>query len=414
MVPPLRQTAVKTIPHDASMPATGDRIETSRARLMAAIDDYAATVRSAEGSSLGERLIHTREAKDRLEAIFAEGLRRFDKSGEYAADGAIDLVAWLRSRCKLSGSAAAERVGIARQLEHLPQTEKAFASGQLAYQHVAVMARTAEHVGAAAVHKAEGSLLRLAETMDPGQFTGVAKTFEHRVDAQAALAEANRAHQRRYLTISEPLDGIVRLDGLLDVEAGTLVRNAVNASLPPARDDDRTPGQRRADRLVELCQPRAAGSADGAGPRPHLIIRASVDTLTGAPGSPGGELDGGTIIPAETVRRIACDAAISRIIGKGELDAEITRASRSTPAATRRALALRDRGCVAEHCTRPPQWTDSHHVKHWIDQGPTTMSNLILLCRPHHRKVHEDGWSLRRLTTGRWALIRPTPRSRSA
>jgi len=382
---------------------------------MAAIDDYAAAVRTAAGSSLGEGLIHTREARDRLEAVFAEGLRRFDQSGEYAADGAIDLVAWLRSRCKLSGNAAAERVGIARQLEHLPQTEKAFASGQLAYQHVAVMARTAEHVGAAVVRKAEGSLLRLAETMDPGQFTGVAKTFEHRVDAQAALAEANRAHQRRYLTISEPLDGIVRLDGLLDAEAGAIVRNAVSGYLPTGKDDERTPGQRRADRLVELCQPRAGGSADGAGPRPHLIIRASVDTLIGATGSPGGELDGGAIIPAETVRRIACDAAISRIIGKGELDAEITRASRSTPPSTRRALAVRDRGCVAEHCTRPPQWTDSHHVKHWIDQGPTTMTNLILLCRPHHRKVHEEGWGLQRLSTGRWALTRPVAaQSRSA
>src|SRR5947208_1215271 len=154
---------------------------------------------------------------------------------------------------------------------------------------------------AAAVHKAEGSLLRLAETMDPGQFTGVAKTFEHRVDAQAALAEANRAHQWRYLTISEPLDGIVRLDGLLDAEAGAIVRNAVSGYRPTGKDDDRTPGQHRADRLVELCQPRAAGSANGAGPRPHLIIRASVDTLIGAPGSPGRELDGGTIIPAETV-----------------------------------------------------------------------------------------------------------------
>src|SRR5439155_826086 len=288
--------------HAARMAASASRIEISRARLMAAIDDYAAAVRTAAGSSLGEGLIHTREARDRLEAVFAEGLRRFDQSGEYAADGAIDLVAWLRSRCKLSGNAAAERVGIARQLEHLPQTDKAFASGQLAYQHVAVMARTAEHVGAAVVRKAEGSLLALADTMDPGQFTGVAKTFEHRVDAQAALAEANRAHQRRYLTISEPLDGIVRLDGLLDAEAGAIVRNAV-----------------------------------------------------------------------------------------------------------------RDRGCVAEHCTRPPQWTDTHHVKHWIDQGPTTMTNLILLCRPHHRKVHEEGWGLQRLTTGRWALIRPVAaRSRSA
>ena len=397
------------------MAATGDRLESARIRAVAAVDDYAAELRRVDGARLGEGLIETRALKDRVEAVFAEGLRRFDKSGEYAAEGAVDLVAWLRSRCKLSGGAAAERLGIARQLEHLPQTASAFATGQLAYQHVAVMARTAEHVGAEAVHKAEASLLRLAETLDAGQFTGVAKTFEHRVDAQAALAEANRAHQRRYLTVSEPLDGIVRIDGLLDLEAGALVRNAVNGDTAPARDDDRTPGQRRADRLVELCQPRAGGSADGAGPRPHLIIRASVDTLIGAPGSPGGDLDGGTIIPAETVRRIACDAAISRIIGKGELDAEITRASRSTPPATRRALAVRDRGCVAEHCSRPPQWTDTHHVKHWIDQGPTTMTNLILLCRPHHRKVHEEGWGLQRLTTGRWALTRPVAaQSRSA
>src|SRR5438552_14148221 len=396
------------------MAATGDRLESARIRAVAAGDDDAAELRLVEGARLGEGLIETRALKDRVEAVFAEGLRRFDQSGEYAADGAVDLVGWLRSKCKLSGGAAAERVGIARQLAHLPQTSQAFATGELGYQHVAVMARTAEHLGAAIVRKAEASLLALAETMDPGQFTGVAKNFEHRIDAQAALTEANRAHQRRYLTFSEPLDGIVRIDGLLDAEAGALVRNAVNAGLPPAKDDDRTPGQRRADRLVELCQPRAFGSADGAGPRPHLIIRASVETLLGTPDAAGGELDGGTIVPAETVRRIACDAAISRIIGKGELDAEITRASRSTPAATRRALAARDRACVAEHCNRPAQWTDSHHVKHWIDQGPTTMSNLILLCRPHHRKVHEGGWDLQRLATGRWALIRPTPRSRSA
>src|SRR6184192_2114204 len=396
------------------MAAAGDRLESARIRAVAAVDDYAAELRRVDGARLGEGLIETRALKDRVEAVFAEGLCRFDQSGEYAADGAIDLVAWLRSKCKLSGGAAAERVGIARQLQHLPQTSKAFATGELGYQHVAVLARTAEHVGAAIVRKAEASLLALADTMDPGQFTGVAKNFEHRIDAQAALTEANRAHQRRYLTISEPLDGIVRLDGLLDAEAGAIVRNAVSGYLPTGKDDERTPGQRRADRLVELCQPRAGASTDGAGPRPHLIIRASVDTLIGATGSPGGELDGGAIIPAETVRRIACDAAISRIIGKGELDAEITRASRSTPAATRRALAARDRGCVAEHCSRPPQWTDSHHVKHWIDDGPTTMSNLVLLCRPHHRKVHEGGWDLQRLTTGRWALIRPLPRSRSA
>src|SRR5947209_5456295 len=130
--------------------ADGDCLERARTRAVAAVDDYAAELRRVDGVRLGEGLIDTRAMKDRLEAVFAEGLRRFDESGEYAADGALDLVAWLRAKCKLSGGAAAERVGIARQLQHLPQTSKAFATGQLAYQHVAVLARTAEHVGAGA------------------------------------------------------------------------------------------------------------------------------------------------------------------------------------------------------------------------------------------------------------------------
>src|SRR5256712_12350302 len=143
-------------------------------------------MRRGAGAGLGRGLIETRALKDRVEAVFAEGLRRFDKFGEYAADGAIDLVAWLRSRCKLSGGAAAERVGIARQLQHLPQTSKAFATGELGYQHVAVLARTAEHVGAGTLRQGQSSPPAPAETMDPGQVTRVAKNFEHRVGAQPA------------------------------------------------------------------------------------------------------------------------------------------------------------------------------------------------------------------------------------
>jgi hypothetical protein len=303
---------------------------------------------------------------------------------------------------------------MARQIDDLPQTKRAFASGELAYQHVAVMARTAEHIGATAVRKAESSLLRLAETMDPGQFTGVAKNFENQVNAEAALANANRAHQRRYLNVSDAMDGMVRIDGLLDPEAGAVVKNAINGGSPPSKIDDRTPGQRRADRLVEICQQRSGGGADGSGPRPHLVIRTTVDTLAGLAGSPAGELDGGVMVPGETVRRLACDAALTRIIATGELEAEVTRASRTIPPAIRRALAARDRGCVVAGCNRPPQWTDAHHVKHWAHGGPTVMSNLVLLCRHHHRRVHEDGCQLHRIEAGRWRLSAPMPRSRSA
>jgi len=240
--------------------------------------------RRADGAELADGLVKIREAGiDPMEAAFAEGVRRFEKSGEYVADGALGIVPWLRANCKLSGGAAAERVEVARQLEHLPETQKAFASGEVGYQHVAILARTAEHVGSAAVAKAEASLLKAAETMDPGLFTGVAKNFEHRVDAAAALVEANRAYERRYLHVGEPIDGMVRLDGLLDVEGGAILRTALNAGLLPGKDDDRTPGQRRADALVELCRRKTSGSATGAGPRPHLVIRASLDTLLGRP-----------------------------------------------------------------------------------------------------------------------------------
>ncbi len=86
------------------MAASATRLETSRTRLLAAIDDYAAAVRTAEGPALGEGLIHTREARDRLEAIFAEGLRRFDKSGEYAADGSMPRRRWPRPTGRTSGA----------------------------------------------------------------------------------------------------------------------------------------------------------------------------------------------------------------------------------------------------------------------------------------------------------------------
>ena len=387
------------------------------AQTQALVGLWAEWFRRADDDEIGEGLIKIREAGiDPLEAVFATGLRRFDKSGEYAADGALGIIPWVRTRCRLSGGAAAERVEIGRQLEQLPQTQKAFANGDLGYQHAAILARTAEHVGVAQVRKAETSLLKAAETMDPGQFTGVAKNFEHRVDAAGALAEANRAYERRYLHVGEPVDGLMRIDGVLTTECGAAFKTALDAMTPPpARDDTRTPGQRRHDALLELARRPAGSSVNGAGPRPHLIIRASVDTLAGTAEAPAGELEWGGAVPAETVRRFACDSALTRIIGKGELDAEVTRAVRTTPPATRRAVAERDRGCVAEGCGRPPQWTDAHHVKHWTQGGPTTMSNLILLCRPHHRMVHEGNWGLRRSNNGRWALVQPVAaQSRSA
>ena len=386
--------------------------ETAVKQLRMGVQAMATWIRDADGEGLGEGLIQLREAGiDPLEAVFASGVRRFDKSGEYRADGALSLTAWLRWKCKLSGGAAMERVEIARQLEKLPATAAAFANGDVGFQHVAVLARTAEHVGAAAVRKDEASLLKAAQTMDPGQFTTVAKNFEHRVDAAGALAEANNAYQRRYFHISEPHDGLVRLDGVLDAEGGATLRTALQPFMKPVKDDARSYGQRSADALVQLGREGGSGGKrDGAGPRPQLIIRASLDTLAGTKGAPAGELEGGGTVPAETVQRYACDSAISRITGQGELEHELNHAARTLPASTRRALEARDRHCVFPGCTRPLTWCDGHHLVWWTRGGETALPNLALLCRPHHRMVHEEGWILERTKERHWKAKPPLHR----
>ena len=397
------------MPHHWSMAESGDRLGTPLERIKAALDDLPHWLTTVNDAALGEPLIEIRGIIDRSEAVFADGVRRFDKSHEYKADGALSVIDWLKWKCKLSGGAAAERVEIARQLDKLPQTQAALASGTVGYQHVALLAHTAQRVGATAVRKAEGSLLRVAQTMDPGKFTGVAKNFEHRVDAEGALAEANRVYARRYLHVSEPQDGLVRIDGVLDAEGGATLKTALQPFMKPIKDDDRSFGQRQHDALIALCRQRGGDKRDGAGPGPQLIIRASLDTLAGIPGAPAGEIEGGGTVPAATVQRYACDSAISRITGRGELDHELSHATRTIPPSTRRALEARDRHCVFQGCGRPLNWCDGHHLVWWTMGGPTTLPNLALLCRPHHRMVHEEGWTLER-RDGRWITRPPVHR----
>src|SRR5437870_13790585 len=138
----MRQTAVKGMPHDGSMAASGMLVEPAKSELQGASEDLmiavqrmATCIRAPDAAELGEALIQIREVGiDPLEAVFATGLRRFDKSGEYKAEGALSLTAWLRWKCKLSGGAALERVEVARQLEKLPETTAAFANGDVGFQ----------------------------------------------------------------------------------------------------------------------------------------------------------------------------------------------------------------------------------------------------------------------------------------
>jgi hypothetical protein len=103
------------------------------------------------------------------------------------------------------------------------------------------------------------------------------------------------------------------------------------------------------------------------------------------------ELDDGTRVSAETARRIACDAALVTVQRGANGDVlDVGRRTRRVPPALRRALDARDRGCRFPGCAC--RFTAAHHIVHWADGGATKLDNLVLLCRRHHRRVHEDGW----------------------
>jgi Domain of unknown function (DUF222)/HNH endonuclease len=97
--------------------------------------------------------------------------------------------------------------------------------------------------------------------------------------------------------------------------------------------------------------------------------------------------------------------------GAPTMPLEVGRASRVVTPAQRSALVVRDGGCVVGGCGRPPAWCEAHHLLHWLDGGRTDLENLALVCRAHHRAVHEGGWRLARDADGRLGASPPHRRS---
>lgn len=349
-------------------------------------------VSDVDVDTLGADLIELRCAIDRLEADWHRRLGAFDRRGGWQRDGTLSTGAWLRHHCRLAHSAAHERVQISRQLDELPETAAAFAAGDIGLAHVRLVTAATADVDRPTVRDAETVLVDAARTLDPSALRRVITHWRHAVDANQAWAAAEQTYLRRRLHCSSTFEGTVAIDGLLDPEGGATVRAALEALSTPHGGDTRTPAQRRADALVELARQSldhrelpTTGSE-----RPHVTVTVELATLQRQAGAPAAEIEWGEPICGETARRIACDSGISRVITDGASQPlDVGRRTPTVPVALRRALITRDRGCTHPGCDRPPQWTDAHHIVHWIDGGNTALDNLTLLCRTHHRLVHE-------------------------
>jgi hypothetical protein len=347
---------------------------------------------SVPAEAMGEDQIALQRIGNRVQAEGLRRLRRFDSGEGYASSGALTARAWLRWQLNLTTTTASERVAVSRKLAALPLTEQALAEGDISYRHVVLMVETASQLGDRFEGNAETILVEAAKELDPWRLQRAIWHLKHCLDADGVLNDANDVHGRRCLHLSQTFDGHYRIDGWLDAEGGAVLNTALNSVMGPRlADDNRAATERRADALVEMARRQLDGGQLPAvgGQKPHLAVSVDMATLSKEPGSMAAELEWSQPIPAETARRLACDAAITPII-----DGEADHTSRVVPGATRRALAARDKGCRFPGCDCPPAWTDAHHVKHWADGGATTLDNLILLCRRHHRLVHEEGWTL--------------------
>ncbi len=221
--------------------------------------------------------------------------------------------------------------------------------------------------------------------------------------------------------------GITEYRLRLNPEARAVVEAAINVlSRPVVVDgvkDPRTIDQRRGDALVQVCRraavltpaltpaltdtnPAADDAADAAtgpavmfakarptGTKATLLVTIGLDDLTHRtrPGVLLGGVDGGTLLGPETVRRLACDGTlIAAILDTDGQLLRLGRARRAFTSAQIRGLWLRDRHCSFPGCHAPATWCDAHHIRHWVDGGPTDLTNGTLLCEPHHTIVHRD------------------------
>ena len=375
-------------------------------------------------------------------------IRRFDEEEGWNC-GFLTCAQWLTWRIGLAPGAAREKVRVARALGELPLMSEAMRGGQLSYSKVRALTRIARP-------ETEKDLVELGKAGTAAHIERVVRSWR-RIDRSAEAADDELRDASSHVRTHIDENGMFVIRGRLAPEAGEVVMKALKAAsekLYAEGQEDRQPaGKVRADALVlvaesalkrgldpgssgdrfqvvvhvsdeELRAPEegpAVGCASCASteaqaadvsaetsptrPQQHSAARAEAehvsaetpDGLQPAHGrsSVGGAWLGDSHIPvsAETVRRIACDAGKVRITHRSGQILSVGRKTRTIPPPIRRALEFRDQGCRFPGCTS--KHCDAHHMVHWADGGETKLSNLVLLCRRHHRLLHEGGFNVR-------------------
>ena len=401
--------------------------------------DAFASARRADTDELGEAIA---ALAARLHAATYELLvllREFDGRAGWN-NGFLSCAHWLHWRTGIDLGAAREKVRVAKALAALPHISAAMQRGHISYAKVRALSRVA-------TPENERSLLGFALAGNCAHVERLVRAWR-RVDRVQQVRETETRHLHRQLATWVDEDGMVVIRGRLTPEIGAVVqraleaaadrmfRDAAGAPTGQAIAEELTPAQRRADALALIAESALAADLDSgtAGDRYQVVVHVTAaepahcvdrgapaadlaaplvpagrarDAAVTAAGDGALEVDHGAVnVSMETSQRLSCDASIVRM--RHDTDGtvlDVGRKTRTIPPSIRRALAARDTTCRFPGCTA--RRCDAHHVRHWTDGGATRLDNLVLLCRRHHRAVHEGGFGVVPGPDGVPTFIRP-------
>jgi len=376
------------------------------------------------GDEIAELAAHLNAATGRLLDL----IREFDTRGGWG-NGFRSCAEWLTWRVGLAPNAAREHVRVARALGSLPRLASALARGELSYSKVRALTRVASA-------ETEERLLKIGKAGTAAHIERIVRAWRY-VDRKAEIRETAERHRARSLHVYQDEDGMVIIRGRLEPETGAVLMQALAAARNSVYEQGRrastdvsaeTPGptevpagswnarvgneppawgQLQADALTLVAETALHHGMDpgSASERYQVVVHVDAAVLADAD-APGQAVVEGARVSAETSQRLACDA--TRVLMRHDAHGNVTEVgarTRTIPPAIRRALQHRDQGCRFPGCGS--RFGQAHHIRHWAHGGPTTMSNLTMLCRRHHRAVHEEGFQIRREHNGELAFRTP-------
>jgi hypothetical protein len=306
-------------------------------------------------------------------------------------------------------------VRVARRLEEMPLVRSAFARGELSYSKVRALTRLGPI-------ESEAELLELARHATSAHLERIVRGYRG-----VLAAEGDRAYRERFLSFSHEDDGSLVIRGRLPAEEGALLlkalevaREGLAADQPrdQAGDAERVPDARthpadvtNADALAHVAESvlsHGAGSSTTAD-RFQVVVHVDSQVLSSDDAAGRCETEHGAPLSPAAAQRLTCDASLVAMVQRSGQALALGRKNRSLSTALRRALHARDGGCRFPGCTARRR-VDAHHIEHWARGGRTDLTNLVALCRHHHRLVHEGGFCVETLGSGRLAFVGPDGR----